>query len=64
MDPVMRIVLAVVGAFAGATLGNAGSRLFDTLIGAFAGFALADLSHIRACLRTLDEDLDRLKRQP
>ena len=41
MDPVMRIVLAIVGAFAGATLGSAGSRFFDTLIGAFAGFAIA-----------------------
>jgi uncharacterized membrane protein len=61
MDAVMRIVLAVVGAFAGATLGSSGSRFFDTLIGAFAGFAIADLSYIRACLRTLDEDLDRLK---
>jgi uncharacterized membrane protein len=61
MDPVMRIVLAIVGAFAGATLGSPGSRFFDTLIGAFAGFALADLSHIRACLRTLEEDLARLK---
>jgi len=61
MDPVMRIVLAVVGAFAGSTLGSAGSRLFDTFIGAFAGFAVADLSYIRARLRTLDEDLNRLK---
>ena len=61
MDPVMRIVLAIVGGFAGATLGSAGSRFFDMLIGAFAGFAIADLSHIRAGLRTLDEDLDRLK---
>lgn len=61
MDPVMRIVLAVVGAFAGATLGSIGPHLFDTLIGAFAGFAIADLSYMRACLRTLDEDLDRLK---
>jgi uncharacterized membrane protein len=57
----MRIVLAIVGAFAGATLGGGGSRFFDVLIGAFAGFAIADLSYIRACLRTLDEDLDRLK---
>ena len=62
MDPVMRIVLAVVGAFAGATLGSAGSRFFDTLLGALAGFGVADLSYIRACLRTLDQDLDRLKR--
>ena len=61
MDPVMRIVLAIVGGFAGATLGSAGSRFFDMLIGAFAGFAIADLSHIRAGLRTLDEVLDRLK---
>src|SRR3984957_6801360 len=61
MDPVMRIVLAIVGAFAGATLGSPGSLFFDTLIGAFAGFAIADLSHIRACLRTLDAEIARLK---
>jgi uncharacterized membrane protein len=61
MDPVMRIVLAIVGAFAGATLGSAGSRFFDTLIGAIAGFAIADLSHIRASLRTLEQDIARLK---
>jgi uncharacterized membrane protein len=61
MDPVMRIVLAIVGAFAGATLGSAGSRFFDMLIGAFAGFAIADLSYIRACLRTFDADINRLK---
>jgi uncharacterized membrane protein len=61
MDPVMRIVLAIVGAFAGATLGSAGSRFFDSLIGAFTGFAIADLSHIRACLRTLDAEIAQLK---
>jgi uncharacterized membrane protein len=62
MDPVMRIVLAIIGAFAGATLGNAGSHFLDSLLGAVAGFAIADLSSIRASLRSLDEDLSRLKR--
>ena len=62
MDPAMRIVLAIIGAFAGATLGNAGSHFLDSLLGAVAGFAIADLSYIRASLRSLEEDLGRLKR--
>jgi uncharacterized membrane protein len=63
MDPVpMRIILAVVGALVGAVLGSEQSRFFDVLIGALTGFAVADLSYIRARLRDIEEDIDQLKR--
>src|ERR1700733_73969 len=63
MDPVpMRIILAVVGALVGAVLGSEQSRLFDVLIGALTGFAVADLNYIRAHLREIEEDIDQLKR--
>jgi uncharacterized membrane protein len=63
MDPVMRIVLAVVGALFGATVGVGVSPLFAVVLGAFAGYALADLSHIRARLRELEADFDRLRHE-
>jgi hypothetical protein len=61
MDPVMRIILTVVGALAGAILGSDRSRFFDELIGAVTGFAIADLAYIRARVRTLETGFDRLK---
>jgi uncharacterized membrane protein len=60
MHPIMRIVLPIIGALIGASIGSPAIRTFDLLVGAFLGFAVADLGVIRARLDALREELDRL----
>jgi uncharacterized membrane protein len=60
MHPIMRIVLPVIGALIGASLGHPATRTFDILIGAIAGFAVADLGIIRARLDGLAAQVDLL----
>lgn len=61
MDPTMRFVLPIIGALIGASMGSPATRSFDLLIGAIAGFAIADLGMIRARLDELAREIDRLK---
>jgi uncharacterized membrane protein len=60
MNPIMRLVLPVIGALIGAALAHPATRTFDILIGAIAGFALADLGIIRARLDALAAQVERL----
>jgi uncharacterized membrane protein len=60
MDSNMRIVLPIIGALMGASLGSPATRLFDLLIGAILGFVVADLGVMRARLNALGELVDRL----
>jgi hypothetical protein len=60
MNPIMRIVLPVIGVLIGAALGHPATRAFDILIGAIAGFAIADLGIIRARLDGLAAQVERL----
>jgi uncharacterized membrane protein len=59
MNPAIRIVFAVIGAFLCSGLGRDGDRLLDWLLGGCAGFALADLWILRARLRDLEGALQR-----
>jgi uncharacterized membrane protein len=60
MDPIMRFVLPIIGAFVGAILGSPATRSFDLVVGAILGFAVADLGVIRARLDALGTQVERL----
>jgi hypothetical protein len=60
MQPIMRIVLPVIGALIGAGMWSPTTRTFDLLVGAFLGFVIADLGVIRARLDALGKEIDRL----
>ena len=60
MTPIMRIVLPIIGALVGATLGSPATRLFDVLVGAMVGFVVADLGIMRAQLDALSAQVARL----
>lgn len=57
----MRIVLAIIGGFLGATLATGSRELFGFLLGAFAGFAFADLTVLRNRLRELEDEVSALR---
>jgi uncharacterized membrane protein len=57
----MRIVLTLFGAYAGIAFGSNGARVFDALMGALIGFAIGDLGVQRERIRSLVEDLARLR---
>ncbi len=59
MDPIMRIVLPIIGALIGARLGSPATLLFDLAVGAILGFAVADLGVTRARLDALREQVER-----
>jgi uncharacterized membrane protein len=60
MTPITRIVFPIVGAFIGANLGNSSAHLFDMLVGALAGFLIADLGVLRTQLDALSAQVGRL----
>ncbi len=60
MDPIMRIVLPIIGALIGARLGGPATLLFNLAVGAILGFAVADLGVTRARLDALREQVERL----
>jgi uncharacterized membrane protein len=63
MQPIMRIILPIVGVFIAAGLGSPASRAFDVLFGAAVGFLIADLGIIRTRLDTLGQEFERLKKE-
>jgi uncharacterized membrane protein len=60
MTPIKRIVFSIIGALISAILGSPATRIFDVLIGAIAGFVVADLGILRAQLDALGAQVDRL----
>jgi hypothetical protein len=44
MQPMMRIILPIIGLLIAASLGNPASRALDLLLGAAVGFLIADLA--------------------
>jgi uncharacterized membrane protein len=60
MTPITRIVFPIIGALIGASLGNPSTHLFDVLVGAIAGFLIADLGVLRTQLGALSAQVDRL----
>jgi uncharacterized membrane protein len=63
MQPVMRIVLPIIGLLIAASLGSPASRAFDLLLGAAVGFLIADLGIIRTRLEAVTQEFDRLKKE-
>ena len=59
MTPITRIVFPIIGALIGVSLGSPSTHLFDLLIGAIAGFLIADLGVIRTQLDALSAQVDR-----
>jgi uncharacterized membrane protein len=60
---VLHIALAVVGAILGANTGLGEHSLFDALIGAWIGFAIAEWIEVRGRLLTLEEEIGKLRAQ-
>src|ERR1700737_4138023 len=60
MTPIMRVVLPIIGALIGWNLASPETRLFDLLIGAAVGFAIADLGILRVRLDELGAQVARL----
>jgi len=60
MTPIMRVVLPIIGALIGWNLAGPETRLFDLLLGAAIGFALADIGILRARLDELSAQVARL----
>jgi uncharacterized membrane protein len=63
MQPMMRIVLPIIGLLIAASLGSPASRAFDLLLGAAVGFLIADLGVSRTRLDALAQEFDRLKKE-
>ena len=63
MQPMMRIVLPIIGLLIAASLGSPAGRAFDLLLGAAVGFLIADLGVIRTRLDAVAQELDRLKKE-
>src|SRR5215470_17479569 len=60
-DPVIRVVLAAVGALAGASLSSDGDHLFGIVMGALAGLALFEALYIRDRLTKLERELQAIR---
>jgi uncharacterized membrane protein len=56
----MRVFLPIIGVLIGWNLGSPATRVFDLLIGAAVGFAIADLGRLRARLDELGAQVARL----
>jgi uncharacterized membrane protein len=59
-DAPVRIFVAIIGAAVGAVLSTPNMRAFGALIGAFAAFALNEISTLRAQQKKLAGDIQRL----
>jgi uncharacterized membrane protein len=58
---IFRLVFTLLGACMGGALGSEGNRFVEALLGGCLGFALGDLSVVRGRLRTLSDELARLR---
>ena len=61
MDPLLRIVVAILGAAIGATLASSTGHVFGALIGAMAAVGIAEFNAFRTRIRSLEEDINRLR---
>ena len=59
----MKVVLPIVGALIGASVANDASWLFGLLLGAFAGYALQELSRLRALIGKLQDHIELLQQR-
>jgi uncharacterized membrane protein len=61
MFPVIRLVFAALGALLGANIGSGGGWFFAALVGAFIGFAIAELTLVRGRIATLETEVAKLR---
>jgi uncharacterized membrane protein len=59
----LRTFVAVLGAGIGATLASSTDHVFGALIGAMAAVGIAEFKAIRTRIRSLEEDINRLRRE-
>jgi uncharacterized membrane protein len=64
MFAVVRLGLAALGAFLGASIALDGERVFAALVGAFIGFAIVEIVAVRERLLVLEEELAKLRAEP
>ena len=62
MDSTMRVIPAAIGALIGASLASPGNHLLGLVIGAAAGFGIAESTALRARVDALDADIKRLRK--
>ena len=63
MQPIMRLVLPIIGILIAASLGSPASRAFDLGIGAAVGFLIAELGITRTRLGALHQEFERLMQE-
>jgi uncharacterized membrane protein len=63
MDPILRIVLALIGSGLGAAFSSPSDRGFGALLGAIAMVGIAELYVVLSKVKTLEQDLDALRRE-
>jgi uncharacterized membrane protein len=63
VDPLLQMVVAVLGAGIGATLASPTDRLFGALIGAMASVGIAEFKVLRTRIKSLQEDINRLREE-
>jgi uncharacterized membrane protein len=61
MTPALQIVSAVVGALIGANIGPGGGWFFSALVGAFAGYAVAEIARVRGRILALEQEIAGLR---
>jgi len=68
MHPLIRVILAIVGAALGATLAGNDVHLLAAIMGGLAGIAIGEVAFLRKTIRSLEEQLHGLReaisRQP
>lgn len=58
----MRVVFSIIGAIVGLSLASGSHELFGVLLGAFAGFGLAEVGSLRIRLKQLEDELGVLRK--
>jgi uncharacterized membrane protein len=58
----MRVVFSIIGAVLGLSLASGSHELFGLLLGAFAGFGIAELGALRVKLKELEDQLAALRK--
>jgi uncharacterized membrane protein len=61
MHPILRVILAVVGAAIGANLASGGPQLLAAIVGALTGLAVGEIVYTRNALAALRDELRELR---
>src|SRR6266513_3781611 len=61
MHPALRVVLAILGALVGTSLGSGSTQLFAAIMGALAGLAVSEALYLRDSLTRLRAELSDVR---